>query len=180
VADELAVYNLMFDVAGATPSTVTTVDVNLLITGSLSSSDDSSEDSVLTSFLGLEVGWNGAASPSFESGTSPNSNWTIGCFTTSCVSLQYAYTFTGPTGDFGLLDLENNAFQCMGGDACSESYNEAISLTLPSGVTYTSDSPTFLTASSAPEPGTLSLFALGGIAALIAMRLRLLGRRITV
>jgi hypothetical protein len=110
VADELAVYNLMFEVAGATPSTVTTVDVNLLI--------------------------------------------------------------TGPTGDFGLLDLENNAFECMGGDACSESYNEAISLTLPSGVTYTSDSPTFLTASSAPEPSTLSLFALGGIAALIRMTLR--------
>jgi hypothetical protein len=84
------------------------------------------------------------------------------CHTTTCFNLQGIFDVTGPNPSVPLrlnlrLDCQNlNCTQDF-------SQNGTLSLSLPAGVTYTSDSGVFLTSSSTPEPASFSLVALGGM-----------------
>ncbi len=90
------------------------------------------------------------------------------CLTTSCVDFQGTIAVTGPNPSVP-IDLDLSLACDPGGSRCNEDYSDTgvLSLALPSGVTYTSASGVFLTAT--PEPATFLLIVIG-LASLAVMQ----------
>jgi hypothetical protein len=164
-ADAEMTDTVTFNIPGATETTMTPISFSYLLDGTFTSGGDSA-DNVLTSLsfgnAGFEVEWDGSEGPYVTSGTSL-AGLTITCFTTTCFGVQSTFYVEGPNPS--LFFYLNERFICGGQDNCTEDYSNTgtFGLSLPSGVTYTSNSGVFLTqqASAAPEPATGVFVTLG-------------------
>lgn len=94
--------------------------------------------------------------------TSPTTGWNTFSFTTDTLSgFSFVGTVTVTDGE-AIPFFFSQQLNCNIGAVCSFQNTGQISLILPPGTTYTSDSGVFLTqSSSAPEPGSLLLIGLG-------------------
>jgi hypothetical protein len=167
VADQLN-----FTVAGANANTVTQIGVTFTVTGSLSGTGDSLGEGGAELISGLALG---NASEQFITTLNPNtgsptgltdsaSGWTSYLFSGATVDGGYVFTGTYQvTGSSFSVPL-SFALDCSaaGGTTCDYSHTGVISLSLPSGVSYTSASGAFLTGVSAvPEPASFVIAGLG-------------------
>jgi len=179
LADVDLLDTITFHIPGATDTTVTPISFSYLLDGTFTSDGGDQADNVLTSLIfgnaDFEVEWDGSEGPFATSGTALT-GLTVTCFTTSCFGVQGTFDVTGPNPS-KLFSLSAR-FTCGGKDNCTENYSNTgtFALSLPAGVTYTSNSGVFLTeqASSVPEPatGTTVIVGLYGIAWLWRRRLR--------
>jgi hypothetical protein len=163
---------LTFNIPDANPSTLTTISFDYSLDGLFSGQDAQDEVSTLLSFGSGEMGveWTGTLSPLITV-ESPWNSQNVSCFTTSCFNVSGSFDVMGASPTvFFFLETE---LACSGHDNCSEDYSNTgtFSLSLPSGVTYTSASGVFLTQTEAPEPGSM-WFLLSGLAGIIAFRSR--------
>ena len=179
---------LHFTVPGATSSTVTTIGVMFTVQGGISlngapPSDNGETGGVSTSLqfgngnVATSANYTGtAATPLTVTENTPTgwASYTESPSSTGAYAFTGEYTFTGSTADIP-VQTSMLAYQCQLTVDCAFADTGAISLVLPTGVTYTSDSGVFLTQpasepQSAPEPGSLLLLttSLG----LVAMRRR--------
>lgn len=149
--------NLTFNIPGATSSTTTLLTVGLTLDGSFNDSADTVETKLLFGSAIAETEWSGNIAPAFTQ---------LAGFASDSYSLSTSdYTFQGTIAVQGANPVVQIYFQlllsCAAFSVCSEQYQDtgALSLSLPSNVTYTSDSGVFLT-SSVPEPSTLVLAGL--------------------
>jgi hypothetical protein len=151
--------NLTFNIPGATSSTTTllTVDLSLDGTFNVGTGGGDVETKLLFGSAIAETEWSGSLAPAFTQ---------LAGFASDSYSLSTSdYTFQGTIAVQGanpVVQIELDLLlSCDAFTACSEQYQDtgALSLSLPSNVTYTSDSGVFLT-SSAPEPSTLVLAGL--------------------
>lgn len=179
---------LHYTIAGANSSTVTDIGVTFAIDGSMLESGFG--DAALSGGINID----GGASESVSIGDmlsggvcqtgpciynqSTAGNWVSAGFSpdsTGLVVFTGVYALTGASGDlsiFATLSLTSAVNGVSGSANDDYSNTAALSLSLPQGVSYTSDSGVFLSqASSAPEPATLSLAGLT-LAALGAVKSR--------
>ncbi len=173
---------LHFSVAGASAQTMTTIAVAFRVHGATTAftpAGDSTAD--LSTVLQLGGGYfqanilsNGSTNylPILSEGPPP-SGWLTESLSPD---LPGDFTFhgtlalTGATQDLGIVEyLFGN---CGDGTSCDYAHTASVSFTLPSNVTYTSDSGVFLTqpTSGVPEPASWGLMLAG--VALTGARLR--------
>jgi hypothetical protein len=151
---------LTFNIPGATSSTTTLLTMGVTLDGTFNVGTNGG-DTVETKFLFgsaiAETEWSGTIAPAFTQ---------LAGFTSDTYSLSTSdYIFQGTIAVQGANPVVQVYFQlllsCEAFSVCSEQYQDtgALSLSLPSNVTYTSASGVFLT-SSVPEPSTLVLAGL--------------------
>jgi hypothetical protein len=172
---------LHFSVAGAGADTHTTIGVTFTVDGAMSTSPNGQGEF----YGGLAFGGESAQFYLGNFGNSAtNPSQTLGTFSTYPAGFDNGvwtsnsdFTKNVFTGTFTLIGSEAdlatsfsatlNCSDGIGGTATCNYGNTAISLQLPSDVTYTSDSGVFLTASAiaaaVPEPQTWALMV-GGLA----------------
>jgi hypothetical protein len=142
---------LTFNIPGATSSTTTLLAVGLTLDGSFNG-NGTVETKLLFGSADAETEWGLNFPPAF----SRLLGWASDSYSISTSD----YTFQGTIAVQGANPVVQIYFQlllsCDSFSVCSEQYQDtgALSLSLPSNVTYTSASGVFLT-SSAPEPSTL-------------------------
>ena len=159
-----------FHILGASASTVTNIGVNVRLTGTQAvplSGGVAVVDLPDFEFEGLcgpcTDGFMRFASDTHSGVTVQQAlNWVSASFTGSSPQntfFQGVYDLTGPTVPVLLtFDLDTSVSTAGTSDY---SHTGQLSLVLPPGVTYTSDSGVFLAAYAVPEPGSLCLLATG-------------------
>jgi hypothetical protein len=166
---------LHFNVAGASPTTITPVGVTFTVDGSwtVATATGDSGGSV-TAFLQFGNGQflqgitntGGSYLPAVQAPTI-NGGWdseSLSSDTPDQITFNGVYDLVGASPDVG-FDMSLGA-ACGLGTGCDYSNTGAISLSLPSNVSFGSDSGVFLAEQSVPEPGTLAI--LGGAIVLLA------------
>ncbi len=167
---------LHFSVGGATAQTITTIAVAFHVHGATDAFTPAGDSvAILSTVLQLGGGYfqgnilsNGSTNylPVLSEGPPP-SGWLTeslspdgpGNFT-----FHGTLALTGATQDLGVVEyLYAN---CGDGTSCDYAHTASVSFTLPSNVTYTSDSGVFLTqpAGGVPEPTTWTLMLAGAAA----------------
>ena len=156
---------LHFTVAGAASGTVTDIGVTFTVHGTVVQGSQTQpywRVSSLLQFGGAE--FNSALD--FQVGTATfsdsASNWVSYGYASNTVDdivFEGIYALTGPSTDLGIYEVLDAG--CGGGVACDFAHTGAVSLSLPDGVSLTSDSGVFLTGSNVPEPGSLALLSAG-------------------
>jgi hypothetical protein len=148
---------LTFNIPGATSSTTTLLTVGLSLDGSFNDGTGTVETKLFFGAGDAETEWGLNFPPAFTQ--------LLG-FASDSYSLSTSdYTFQGTIAVQGANPVVPIYFQlslsCSAFSVCSEQYQDtgALSLSLPSNVTWTSASGVFLT-SSVPEPSTLVLAGL--------------------
>jgi hypothetical protein len=177
---------LHFSITGANVNTITDISVTYTVDGSMLESDFG--NAALSSALDFGSATEGAKIGDMLSGgicsTGPcvysqlSTGWVSASFSPSSpglVEFQGIYALTGSSGDipiFATLSLNSAVTGTTGSANDDYSNTAAIMLSLPPGVSYTSDSGVFLSqTSSAPEPATLFLAGLS-LAAIGAVKLK--------
>jgi hypothetical protein len=164
---------LHFTVAGATSLTVTDITVTYTTEGVLTPGNTTD-----VAYAGVfsELQLTGASFSTTISTTyvgnpetiNPPSNSSSGWVSTSItsdtpdlVTFTGEYAVTGATQDVGIAVYMTA--DCQGGSNCDYADTGQIALSLPTGVSYTSDSGVFLSQSSSdvPEPASLAILATG-------------------
>ena len=171
---------LHFTVVGANSATVTEIGVTFIVHGAISTDAQFGSSEYFTSSLSfgnasfhstVQANLSGDRPPAYTF-SDGQSNWASFGYTENSaeeIIFNGLYEFTGETADIGISATLDAS--CGDGFNCDFSHTGAISFTLPSDVTFTSDSGVFLT--DAPEPGSLVLLSTGlGLAALPRRRRR--------
>jgi hypothetical protein len=160
--------NLHFTVTNASSATLT---LHAHLDGQLGLSGNSPNYSILEQFgLGGSGCWGSATGLGFQPCLSQNFGFLTSSFTNqSATGFDFTGTFQVTNGAtdpfFAALQID-----CSGGATCNFSNTASFSLTLPSNVTFTSDSGVLFTqTSSTPEPAT---FGVAGAALLCVGALR--------
>ena len=161
---------LHFHVAGATGATVTDIGVTFSVHGSIGF-NNSRVDPYFGMSSGLLFGsarFNSAATgdvpgapPSYSFSDSAN-NWVSYSYSSNTaddIVFKGIYALTGATTDIGITEELDAG--CGQGVDCDYSHTGAVTFSLPGDVTFTSDSGVFLTATIAPEPGSLLILSTG-------------------
>jgi hypothetical protein len=164
----LADDGLNFTVAGAGADTVTDIVVNYQFDGTVAYSNPGGDVSV-SSYLNFGNAGLSLQVTTIDGAAVLETPGTAGWVSTEFISeaagdvdFQGVYALTGPVTSLD-VQFAINAL-CGEGASCDYSHTGAVSLDLPSNVSFTSDSGVFLT-QAAPEPGTVWLLAaaLGGV-----------------
>jgi hypothetical protein len=156
--------NLTFSVRGATSSTVTDVTVHFNLDGTLSAVPPAGDANVRA----IDAFGNGATdttvyntySTSYATAVTnfDQSGWvsyTLSDADPNDISFTGVYALQGADPTVGIaLYL---AASCGLGATCDYADTNGVTLTLPTGVTYTSQSHRFLTASAVPEPAAWAM-----------------------
>ena len=180
---------LHFIIPGADSTTVTNIGVRFTLSGSISAGPDGGAGfggTVASSFGIAQNGWGGAGVVTniFDGRNDPPCADFTACIAGQTLSYPgtvgpsgwVSFSFTSDTPDsivfngvFGLhgatADVPIGNYISLGGGggqiAFDYSHTSLVGLSLPAGVTYTSDSGAFDTASSSgvPEPGTFGMMA---------------------
>jgi hypothetical protein len=171
--------SLTFNIAGASSSTVTDIDVTFTVDGNVTYANGSGAeltDSMLFGGANIDYVYDSA-------GSDPNHIVEVGGWASYDITSESADSFVlsgvyALTGSSDVLTTQLLlSLQCQGDASCDVSHTGAISLTLPSDVTFTSASGVFLTQplTATPEP-SYAVFLLGlGLAGAIFLARR--GRR---
>jgi hypothetical protein len=163
---------LHFNVAGALSTTVTDITVNFNVNGNMAFGGGPGS---LTTVLGfgaaqeetqVEVGGQFGVSPVLVH--NPGSGWVSQSLTGTTSNFEFSgvYAITGSAASLGIDELFSQT--CGGGSTCTYGQTGVVSFTLPTNVSFTSDSGVFLTQPSTetPEPGSMSLILAAGAAGL--------------
>jgi len=167
---------LHFTVAGAGSGTVTDIGVTFAVHGTVAQGPQTQPYwNVSSQLLFGGAGFSSALDAQVGSVTFSDSasNWVsygFGSNTADDIVFEGTYALTGASTDLGIYAVLNAS--CGGGVSCDFAHTGAVSLSLPNGVSLSSDSGVFLTASNVPEPGTLALLSAG-----LALTATLRGRR---
>jgi hypothetical protein len=170
---------LHFAVAGAGSATVTDIGVTFTVDGSISHGSQTGPYQTVGSHLGFGgATFSSTASVSYgtDSFTDSAANWvSYGYSSNTADDIVFTgiYALTGASTDLG-IDESLDA-SCGGGVDCNFSHTGAVSLSLPAGVSFTSDSGVFLTASpvaAVPEADSLAIFSVGLLALTATYRRR--------
>jgi hypothetical protein len=159
---------LTFSVLGGGSADVT---LTYVLDGFLGATDPSepSYSSEIKYFIGTaDMDWTGASNINgTQVGTSETSGFNTFTYTNNTASgFQFQGTFTVTNGE-SLQLFYLQTMNCNFGQVCDFSNTGQMGLSLPAGVSFTSDSGLFLTqseGSAVPEPGSLLLMGLGIVA----------------
>lgn len=179
IAEALFDDTLHFTITDTAPSALVTLNVHL--DGSIVAEDATAFSyNILDEFgLGGTVCWGstGGATP-FSLGTSCNGYTTFSLINQTISGFDFSGTFSVTNGMTSLFFAALQA-DCGGGGRCDFSNTNSFSLTLPSNVTFTSDSGVLFTekASTVPEPSGVALCLSAMLAIGVAVRRRLLGSK---
>jgi hypothetical protein len=169
----VAVDTLHFAIAGATPSTVTTIGIVFRTDGTAGPSAAvgggqigiGSEFLFNGSFLRVDISQgNGGDAPLTSMIDSPSglgSGWETAGVEAGSTPTDYTMTAEYQiTGASATIPIElYMSGSCGAGSSCDYSHTGAVSFDLPTGVSFTSDSGVFMTASAVPEPESLAVLA---------------------
>jgi hypothetical protein len=158
---------LDFSVAGAGADTVTDIGVKFAVDGSMGLTNyaqgaQAELQSTLVfgnaSYSSLICAGCGSPDPVVESARA--SGWVSDQISADGMDFSGVYAVTGPNAVVGFEAFMTTV--CQGGAACDYDHTGQTSLSLPTGVTYTSSSGVFLTqAGGVPEPATWAMLILG-------------------
>jgi hypothetical protein len=172
--------SLTFNVAGANSSTITDIGVTFTVDGNVSFAESAAAqlNEIMTFGCGtstcgdISYGFNGGSNQIIEDGGWVSQN--IVSESADSFIFSGVYALSGATDVLPIL-LELKA-ECQGDASCDVSHTGAVSFTLPSNVTFTSESGLFLAqplTTATPEPSYAGLLGLGfGGTLLVARRLR--------
>jgi hypothetical protein len=159
---------LTFNVAGASPSTTTDIGVTFTVDGNVSYAQNASAQLIEAMTFGcgtntcgdISYGFNGGSNQIIEDGGWVSQN----LISESADSFIFSgvYALSGAS-DILPIEVELKA-ECQGAASCDISHTGAVSFTLPSNVTFTSQSGVFLTqplTTATPEPSYAVLLGLG-------------------
>lgn len=172
---------LTFNVAGATSSTVTDIGVTFTVDGDVSYTQTAAAELIEAMTLGcgtttcgdISYGFDGGSNQIIEDGGWVSQN--IVSESADSFIFSGVYALSGASSVLPIL-LELSA-QCQGEASCDLSHTGAVTFTLPSNVTFTSESGVFLsqpmTTAATPEPSYAGLIGFGFLLAiLVARRIR--------
>jgi hypothetical protein len=169
---------LTFNVAGASPSTITDIGITFTVDGSVSYAasaaalvNDAMTFGCGTSTCGdISYGFNGGSNQIIEDGGWVSQDIISESADSFIFSGVYALQGASQVAPIELY----LAAECQGDASCDLSHTGAVSFTLPSNVTFTSESGVFLTQplTATPEPSYTVLLGLGLAGAIF------LGRRV--
>ena len=185
IADESYSDLLHFAVSGAGSGTITDIGVSLTVDGVMSAGSLNDENQVVLllnidgNTMQIDIGQNLSGSVCVGSpcvyGESVAGNWVASSFSgtnPNSVTFTGVFALTGPTQDVPVSsELEVVASGADSVGTTDYSQTAAISLSLPQGVSFTSDSGVFLTQSTVPEPSAI-WFAGAGLTVLGLLRRR--------
>jgi hypothetical protein len=178
--------SLTFNVAGANSSTITDIGVTFTVDGlvSYAASAAAQLNEIITLGCGtstcgeISYGFNGGSNQIIEDGGWVSQN----IISESADSFIFSgvYALSG-SSDVLPIELELKA-ECQGDASCDLSHTGAVGFTLPSNVTFTSQSGVFLTqplTTATPEPSYAAVIGLGigGIVMLTRRRQHRRGRQ---
>jgi hypothetical protein len=174
--------SLTFNIAGASSSTVTDIGVTFTVDGNVTYANGSGAeltDSMLFGGANIDYVYDSA-------GSDPNHIVEVGGWASYDITSESADSFVlsgvyALTGSSDVLTTQLLlSLQCQGDASCDVSHTGAISLSLPSNVTFTSDSGVFLSqplTTATPEPSYAGLLGLGFAGTLLVAR-RIRGRAV--
>ncbi len=168
---------LHFSIAGANSSTITYIRVFYSVAGTFQAYNPGNNYAVLHSFLGLGPSVVETNVETINNGAlgitqSDFSNFESGSGFTQLTTNDL--TFEGTFALHGASDTEQLSFfvDSQATNGVLMDLTGQVSLGLSTGVTFTSDSGVFLTASAVPEPASLTMAGIGGAICLFVYRRR--------
>jgi hypothetical protein len=178
---------LHFNVAGAGPGTMTIIGLSFHVHGGMDAFTPAGDShGGLTSVFELGGGFfEGSvySGPNAYTPTFSEAGQTGGRLTDSVTqnapgdfTFNATYGLTGASQDLGIAEYLEAG--CGDGTACDYAHTGTVAFTLPSNVTFTSDSGVFLT-QGVPEPATwaMMLIGVGGLGAVLRQRRELASAR---
>lgn len=175
---------LTFNVAGATSSTVTDIGVTFTVDGTVIPGTVPPGGGVESEY-NMKLGLGTIDYVYDTASTNPNQivlneNWVSSSITSESPDsfiFTGVYALTGASDPLSIQELLT--LNCLGNTSCDVSHTGAVSFTLPSNVTFTSESGVFLTqpiTAATPEPSYAVVAGIGFLGLVVFGRRRHLGK----